>query len=60
MHVALKKMDTEKMQPKLVLGLQSVFVSLLLLPVKWIKTLFCGVLHAKDGVTMHCIATALR
>ncbi len=36
-------MDIEEMQPKLALTLQSVFVSVLLLPIKWITALFCGV-----------------
>ncbi len=56
----VEKMDIEEMPPKLALTFQSVFVSLLLLPIKWIRALFAAFMHDQDGTTMHCIATALR
>ncbi len=58
--LGVDKMDIEEMSPKLALTLQSVFVSLLLLPIKWTGALFAARLPDQCGATMHCIATALR
>ncbi len=50
----VEKMDIEEMQPKVALALQSVFVSLILLSIKWIRALFCGV-YARSRRHYHAL-----